>query len=632
MATVMAQTGQPPVSSPARAGDMVQKASAWWWGVYLVAIIVAELITSLGRVELGIVVHLVLLLTIPIHAMFVAPPAQGFLIGLVLAPLIRIVSLAMPLAGLSPVNQHLLTSVPLAVAALAAMQVIGLSPRDVGLRLSRLPLQLAIGLLGLPIGVLVYAILQPAPIVPDLSWRSAVLPVAVFLVSIGLLEELVFRGILQTLGQRTLGELGIGYVSVVFAALQIGYLSPPHTGLVFMVALLFAWLVARTRSILGVSLAHGLTNVVVYMLFPLLAVQGGWALPDVSWTGYARSGGPDSPPVSVQVETTVPPGAIGPTPVSRQATPEAANAPVAPVAATSAPSTETVPPMVPTSVAAVAPTEVPPVATVAVATSTPVPAQVAEGIASPEPSMASGWIVVSADGGANVRAEPSLEDEILATIPTGSVIEVVGVDRTVAERTWRNVQLSDGQRGWIDVTLTEPAAPPSPAAPAIAPSPAAAAPVAPSTSAGVVTVSSAESSAVTHAAPTAAEAVPTLLPSGPAASAASNAPVQSVVRLYDALARADYDTLVSLWSDRMRGLVNLDVEQLKEHAPSQDLVLQRADLASIDRERGEAIVDVEVLETLDSAGGLKRRYVGTWRLVAGPSGWLLDEPRIQIQQ
>jgi hypothetical protein len=43
---------------------------------------------------------------------------------------------------------------------------------------------------------------------------------------------------------------------------------------VFAVGLLFAWLVASTRCLVGVTVAHGLTNTLQYAVLPLLAVTG----------------------------------------------------------------------------------------------------------------------------------------------------------------------------------------------------------------------------------------------------------------------------------------------------------------------------------------------------------------------
>ena len=38
---------------------------------------------------------------------------------------------------------------------------------------------------------------------------------------------------------------------------------------VFVVAMFFAWVVKRTGSLLGVTLAHGVTNIMLYLVLPL---------------------------------------------------------------------------------------------------------------------------------------------------------------------------------------------------------------------------------------------------------------------------------------------------------------------------------------------------------------------------
>ena len=611
MATMIAPTEQRPVRASA-VFHLLESTGPLSWAAYLIAIVVAELITSLRSVEAGVAVHLALLFVMPIHATFAPKPVQALLIGLVLAPLIRVVSLAMPLAGLSPVNQYLLTSIPLVVAILVAMQTIGLTRREIGLRFTQPPLQLAIGLLGLPIGALAYAILRPQPLIAEPSWSSAVLPVLVFLLGVGFIEEMLFRGVLQTVARRELGEWGLWFATAVFAALHIGYLSPPFFGLVFIVGLAYAWIAMRTGSFVGVALAHGLTNVVVYLLLPLLVIQGGWALPDVSWSGYTRSGGPSASSAPAASGPAPAPIAVGPTPVSRQA----------PAGSEQTPDVSSDTPA-PPSVAALAPDGASP-AEIVSGSPTPGPASALASpvavspSASPEPATASasptasptpgpGGVIVGPESAANVRAEPSIDADILATVAPGTSLGIVGADRQSEDRTWRNVRLSDGQVGWIDATLVEPA-PPEPVSTAMP------APPMPSPFTSPVP----EAQAVTD-------------PAG-VSQAEANGPVATVNRMYAALDGGDYDTLVSLWSDRMRSLIRLDASQLRARPPSQGLTVRRAELASIDREAGRAVVDVDVTEVVNPGSGVERRYVGSWDLVLGPSGWLLDEPRIRIEE
>jgi hypothetical protein len=83
--------------------------------------------------------------------------------------------------------------------------------------------------------------------------------------------------------------------------------------------------------------------------------------------------------------------------------------------------------------------------------------------------------VVNTDGqGANMRAEPSPSGTLVRTITEGTELEVIGDEREVGGRTWRNVRdPASGSSGWIVSELLEVSAAPAQAAPAEPASPAA---------------------------------------------------------------------------------------------------------------------------------------------------------------
>ena len=62
-------------------------------------------------------------------------------------------------------------------------------------------------------------------------------------------------------------------------------------------------------------------------------------------------------------------------------------------------------------------------------------------------------------------------------------------------------------------------------------------------------------------------------------------------------------------------------------AQVQAMTLQRADVISVDQASGRATVAVDLIEVTGSPPA-RRRWVGTWQLVRGPSGWLLDNPSL----
>jgi len=108
-------------------------------------------------------------------------------------------------------------------------------------------------------------------------------------------------------------------------------------------------------------------------------------------------------------------------------------------------------------------------------------------------------------------------------------------------------------------------------------------------------------------------------------------PAETVARFYDRLGRGDYEAVVSLWSDRMKASAPSDPRQLQARPGSYQLTVQRADLVSLDEGTGRAVVAVAVLEVVDQFLLRQRRYVGTWDLVRGPRGWLLDQPNLGIE-
>jgi membrane protease YdiL (CAAX protease family) len=245
----------------------------------LAAIAAAEGVTVFLSPRAGLGLHLIVLLLLlaPAARRLEAADSQNrhrLWAALALLPLIRIVSLTLPLARFPPAYWFLFTSIPLFAAAGLVMRLLSLFWAEVGLHRRGLPRQLAIALLGLAFGCVEYLILRPEPLMAEWSWRHFWWPALILLISTGLLEELIFRGILQNATVAALGGApGVVYAALLFAVLHIGYRSLADVLFVLGVGLLFGWIVLRTESIVGVTLAHGLTNVTLFLIVPFVAAQ-----------------------------------------------------------------------------------------------------------------------------------------------------------------------------------------------------------------------------------------------------------------------------------------------------------------------------------------------------------------------
>jgi membrane protease YdiL (CAAX protease family) len=244
--------------------------SPYW--LDLLALTVAEVLTVYLQLLAGIVCHGVLLVVFVVQAALAPDRAQrNLFMVLCLAPLIRILSLSMPLAPIPQIYWYLLIYGPLLAATIIVMINTGLAPRDVGLVSTGWPRQIVIGVvIGLGLGVLEYVILRPVPLATSFTLIGVLLPAFILVITTGFVEELIFRGVMQTLSDRVMGLWSVLYVSLIFAVLHIGHYSILDVAFVFLVALLFTAMVKKSGSLLGVTLAHGIANSMLYCVMPFV--------------------------------------------------------------------------------------------------------------------------------------------------------------------------------------------------------------------------------------------------------------------------------------------------------------------------------------------------------------------------
>ncbi len=239
--------------------------------LYLFLITAAEILTTIIEPRAGIFLYGLILIILIIHtALENRPLIRGFLSTLALISLIRLINLAMPLQKFPQIYWYILVGIPLFFAALFVARFAHLNRKMVGLTLGNLPIQALIGLIGIGFGYVEYLILHPSPLVTQLRLELLWFPALILLIFTGFLEEIIFRGMLQYTSTRVLRSYGIVYTAIVFTVLHIGYHNWLDLLFVFIVAVIFGWFVHRTGSIMGVSVAHGLINICIFLVFPFL--------------------------------------------------------------------------------------------------------------------------------------------------------------------------------------------------------------------------------------------------------------------------------------------------------------------------------------------------------------------------
>lgn len=196
-----------------------------------------------------------------------------YLLSLSIVPMMRIISLALPLQHFPLAFWYILVNLVLFVAILIFAQRLEFTRLDLGINLNVFPVQLLVGLSGILIGVGYYLILRPSLLTSGMTLIQRIVLGLVFLVCNGLLEELIFRGMLQHIAEKILDHrLAWVYVAAMYSLLTLGSYSLGSVAFTFVVSLFFSWIVSRTGSIAGVSLAHGLASITLFLIMPGLSL------------------------------------------------------------------------------------------------------------------------------------------------------------------------------------------------------------------------------------------------------------------------------------------------------------------------------------------------------------------------
>jgi membrane protease YdiL (CAAX protease family) len=206
-----------------------------------------------------------------------ALPGLAALRALALVPLIRVVSIGLPSRDWNEPVAVLAIALPIGFVALALAPTVGVRRRALIAWRVRLAGVYAI-FAGIVLGLLAFLAGAPAMWPDGATDSRAALGVAAGTIA-AIVEEIVFRGLLQTTLQRAFGRAGVLLAAAVFAAT---YLDIGSTALVLTIALagvVFAHAAASAGNITGAVIGHVLLVVGAGAIWPQILDSAG--LPDL---------------------------------------------------------------------------------------------------------------------------------------------------------------------------------------------------------------------------------------------------------------------------------------------------------------------------------------------------------------
>jgi membrane protease YdiL (CAAX protease family) len=187
---------------------------------------------------------------------------------LALVALIRPISLAAAVPTLEPLAWYALAGLPLLVGAALAVRLVEEPARELHLRIARPWLEAAMAAVGISAGLVGYFLLRPTPLLSHSSAGGYGAMVAILIVFGGVLEELIFRGLVQNAVTEAVGNArtGVAFAAALSAALYWGSGSIPYMLLMALVGATFGLALLRGASLWGVAFGHGLMLVTMALL------------------------------------------------------------------------------------------------------------------------------------------------------------------------------------------------------------------------------------------------------------------------------------------------------------------------------------------------------------------------------
>jgi membrane protease YdiL (CAAX protease family) len=244
---------------------------------YSAAIALAELSGALGWVIPGAMLDAALVPILLGHFVWVgrAPHRKLFPV-LALVAMLRVFSIAAVVPRLPLVTWYVTVGGALLIGEILTIRLVEEPWQRLNLAIRRPVLDLATAAVGIPAGLVGYLLLRPQPLMPGAGPFQTAAGVVALVVFAAFTEELLFRGLLQSIAIETFGiwRLGLTYAAAMSGVMYLGSGSLPYTIAVGAYGLLLGATIVRGGSLWGAIASHGLAIVGMAFVWPFMVGSG----------------------------------------------------------------------------------------------------------------------------------------------------------------------------------------------------------------------------------------------------------------------------------------------------------------------------------------------------------------------
>lgn len=242
-------------------------------GIPIIAIAFAEILIYFGRVKEALWIHMGILMGLSLSIIFMKnEDIYKTYQALMLLPLLRLVNLSMPIFFEITLYFFIFTYATLAIPVTIIVAYQQLTREDIGIILRRIWLYFPLSILiGYGLGIGEYMIIRIGYLIPDLSPLNLLKLTVVMVFFVGLIEEVIFRSVIQTRLNKIFGVWGgMLLSSMLFGLMHSVYGTFYEILYTSFIGAIIGYMFYKTRSLPLITLTHGFVNVFLFGVIPHL--------------------------------------------------------------------------------------------------------------------------------------------------------------------------------------------------------------------------------------------------------------------------------------------------------------------------------------------------------------------------
>jgi hypothetical protein len=230
-------------------------------------ILLAEFLIFLGYPSQALMIHALNLIILTLSSVYINNKIYP---ALMLLPLFRLLNVAMPVFFNLTLYTYSFVYAPMFIPIYFLLKEGFIGRCQAGLTFKGfwyyLPLAVSVGF---ALGWGEYNVIHPQVLTPGTHIKDIMILIVTMIFFVGLVEEFIFRSSLQTVLEERIGpKAGLLTASIIFGFMHSGYQIPLELLYVSFAGAVFGLLFWLTKSLPIISLAHGVTNISLFLITP----------------------------------------------------------------------------------------------------------------------------------------------------------------------------------------------------------------------------------------------------------------------------------------------------------------------------------------------------------------------------